>query len=100
MLLHTLRVETPSTRAIRAGTRLAISVAMTTRRTRFAESSSLISDEVPTRSDELTHVTRLELARVLQALDMTKDTSTQPTVKDDVFAEDTLELYIDYDPTM
>lgn len=45
-------------------------------------------------------MTRLELARVLQALDMTKDTCTQPTVKDDVFAEDTLELYIDYDPTM
>ena len=55
------------------------------------------SDLVPTHSDEVTNVTRMEIARALQSLDVTV---TEVTLNDDVFAEDTIEVPAANEPTL
>jgi hypothetical protein len=65
------------------GTPFALTVRMATQR-----SASLISDVVPTQSDVVTNVTRMELSRALRSLDAA---AADVTLNDDVFLEDTIE---------
>lgn len=59
-------------------------------------SGSLISDAVPTQCDEVTNVTRIELVRAFRSMEAT----AEATWNDDVFAEDTVEVSAEREPTL
>jgi hypothetical protein len=61
------------------------------------ESARLISDLVPTHSDEVTNETRMELARAFRSVDATNAEVTWSD--DDVFSEETIEMPNDCEAT-